>query len=232
MHQHGCVSERGEKGGQGVMKRWFFVFISAAALAGLPRLAGAQMANDVRSPDGARHYAGNVMDDSNAAPVREKVISRYDISPLFVAGNSEGVGGGLQLDASIFALRGSFAYMPLLAAIGETPEGDAESVELVHSYQVNADLLMFFWAPSDHSRIGVSGGYRYSDVLDHGVAWGLQVEADVGERATLVLSLSAAFFPEGNERALDALGNPNEDVDFVYGPSLMSGLGLGVRLPI
>lgn len=215
------------------MKRWVLVLTSAAALAGLPRAAWAQVASDLRPPE-SRHYSGNVVDggSTTAEPVREKVISRYDISPLFVAGNSEGLGGGLQLDASIFALRGSFAYMPLFAGVGENEAGDTESIEVLHSYQVNADLLMFFWAPSAHSRIGVSGGYRYNDVLDHGVAWGLQVEADLAKHTTLFLSLSTAFFPEGNERALDALGNPDEEVDFVLGPSFMSGLGVGLRLPI
>ena len=78
----------------------------------------------------------------------------------------------------------------------------------------------------------MSGGYRYNDVLDHGIAWGLQVEADVAKHATIVLSLSTAFFPDGNERALEALGNPDEKVDFALGPSFMSGLGIGMRLPI
>lgn len=216
------------------MKRWVVMLTSAAALAGLPRVASAQVVTDVRPPEASLHYAGNVVDEgaTTAEPVREKVISRYDISPLFVAGNAEGLSAGLQLDASIFALRGSFAYMPLFAGVGENEAGDAKSVEVLHSYQVNADLLMFFWAPSPHSRIGVSGGYRYNDVLDHGVAWGLQVETDVAKHTTIFLSLSTAFFPEGSERAHDALGNPDEKVDFLLGPSFMSGLGVGVRLPI
>lgn len=216
------------------MKRWVLVLTSAAALAGLPRAASAQVAGDVRPPDANRHYAGNVVDagSTTAEPAREKVISRYDISPLVFAGFAEGVGGGLQLDASIFALRGSFTYMPLIAGVGENSEGDTESVEVLHSYQVNADLLMFLWAPNADARLGVSGGYRYHDVLSHGIGWGLQGEVDVAKHATLVFSLSTSFFPEGNTRALDALGNPNEDVDFVQGPSFMSGVGIGMRLPI
>ena len=216
------------------MKRWALMVLSAGALCGLPRAASAQVATDVRPPEENRHYAGSVVDDSSVAaePVREKVISRYDVSPMVFAGNAEGLGGGLQLDASIFALRGTFAYMPLLAGIGEDEDGSAESIEVLHSYQVNADLLMFFWAPSAASRIGVSGGYRYNGVLNHGIAWGVQVEADVAKHSTIVLSLSTAFFPEGNERALDALGNPDEEVDFVAGPTFQSGIGIGLRLPI
>ncbi len=216
------------------MKRWVLVLTSAAAFAGLPRAASAQVAGDLRPPDVNRHYAGNVVDDGSTAaePVHEKVISRYDVSPLLVAGFAEGVGGGLQLDASIFALRGSFTYMPLIAGVGEDSEGNAESVEALHSYQANADLLMFFWAPSAASRIGVSGGYRYHDVLSHGIGWGLQAEVDVAKHATLVLSLSTSFFPEGNTQALEALGNPDEKVEFLQGPTFMSGLGIGMRLPI
>lgn len=188
----------------------------------------------MRPPDANRHHAGSVVEDGSTGsePVREKVISRYDVSPLLVASFAEGVGAGLQLDASIFALRGSFTYMPVIAGVGEDSDGNAESVEVLHSYQANADLLMFFWAPSAYSRIGVSGGYRYHDVLSHGIGWGLQAEVDVAKHATLVLSLSTSFFPEGNTQALDALGNPDEKVEFVQGPSFMSGLGVGMRLPI
>jgi len=169
---------------------------------------------------------------TETAPVREKTVTRYDISPLFMAGMAHGVGGGLQLNGSVFALRGSFGYMPVFAAIGEDSEGNAEDFKALHSYQANADLLLFFWAPSDHSRIGVSGGYRYNNVLGHGAAWGLEVEADVAKHMTLMLSLSTAYFPEGNERALDALGNPDKSVEFAFGSNFLSGASVGMRLPI
>ena len=169
---------------------------------------------------------------TETAPVQEKTVVRYDISPLFMAGQTHGVGGGLQLDGSVFALRGSFGYMPIFAAIGEDSEGNAEDFEALHSYQANADLLLFFWAPSDHSRIGVSGGYRYNNVLGHGGAWGLEVEADVAKHMTLMLSLSTAYFPDGTERAVDALGNPDEPVEFPFGSTFMSGVSIGMRLPI
>ena len=58
------------------------------------------------------------------------------------------------------------------------------------------------------------------------------LEADVAEHATLLLSLSTSFFPEGRERALDSLGNPEEEVHFPFGANFASGLGLGVRFPI
>src|SRR5690606_4332879 len=124
------------------------------ALVGFPSAARAQSAGDVRPPDANRRYAGNVVDHGTTTqePVREKVVSRYDLSPLVMASFAEGMGGGLQLDASIFALRGSFAYMPLVAGVGEDSNGNAESVEVLHGYQVNTDLLMFFWAPSADAR--------------------------------------------------------------------------------
>lgn len=88
---------------------------------------------DVHPPDANRHYAGNVVDHGNTTqePVREKVVSRYDLSPQVMASFAEGMGGGLQLDASIFAPRGSFAYMPLVAGVGEDSNGNAESVEVL-----------------------------------------------------------------------------------------------------
>jgi len=216
------------------MKRWGLVVTSVALFGGLPRAAWAQVATDVRPPSENVHYAGSVVDagTTSAEPVREKVISRHDISPLVAASFADGVGGGLQLDASIFALRGSFTYMPLIAGVGENADGDTESVEVIHGYQVNADLLLFVWAPRADARIGFSGGYRYHDVLSHGVSWGLQGEVDLAKHATLVLSLSASLFPEGKTRALDALGNPSEKVDFVQDPQFMSGFGVGMRLPI
>ena len=206
----------------------------AAAFFAFAPSALAQTEGDTRSFGNDPAPAGGVADRGTTAtaPVREKTVVRYDISPLFIAGWTTGVGGGLQLDGSVFALRGSFGYAPVFAAIGETPEGDVEDFEVLHSYQANADLLLFFWAPSDHSRIGVSGGYRYSNVLGHGAAWGLEVEADVNDHMTLLLSLSTAYFPDGTERALDALGNPNEPVEFMFGSNFVGGLSIGMRLPI
>jgi hypothetical protein len=166
------------------------------------------------------------------APVREKTLVRNGVSPLVMASWAEGIGAGLQLDASILALRGSFAYAPIPAAIGETSERDEGRLDALHSYQANADLMLFFWAPTDHSRIGLSGGYRYNDVLGHGGSWGLQVEADVAKHAAIFVSLSTSYFPDGESRALDALGNPDEAVSFPFGARFLTGVGVGFRFPI
>jgi hypothetical protein len=216
------------------MKRLASGLALAAALFAVAPSALAQTQGETRSFGDDPAAAGGVADRATAAtpPVREKTVVRNDISPLILAGWAHGVGGGLQLDGSVFALRGSFGYAPVFAEIGETPEGEAEDMEVLHTYQANADLLLFFWAPSDHSRIGVSGGYRYNNVLGHGAAWGLEVEADVSQHATLFLSLSTAYFPEGNNGALDALGNPDEPVEFTFGSNFLSGLSVGMRLPI
>src|SRR6187549_1714127 len=113
----------------------------AASLLAVAPSALAQTESDTRNFGNDPAPAGTVADRGTGAtaPVREKTVARYDISPLFLAGWAHGVGGGLQLDASVFALRGSFGYAPVFAGIGETPEGDVEDVEVLHSYQANAD---------------------------------------------------------------------------------------------
>lgn len=163
---------------------------------------------------------------------REPTVVRNDISPLLIAGNAEGIAGGLQLDGSLFALRGSFGYGPLFATIDETDAGGAKHLDILHTYQINADAILFFWAPTAESRIGFSGGYRYNSVLGQGGSWGLQAEADVGAHTTLMLSVSTAYFPKGPQRARHALGDPDGPIEFAGGARFFSGVGLGVRFPI
>lgn len=216
------------------MKRLASGLALAASLFAMAPSAWAQTQGDTPSFGNDPAGAGGVADRATAAtpPVREKTVVRNDISPLITAGWTTGVGGGLQLDGSVFALRGSFGYAPIFAGIGEDAEGNTEDMEVLHTYQANADLVLFFWAPSARSRIGLSGGYRYNQVFGHGAAWGLEVEADVNEHMTLFLSLQTAYFPDGTERALDALGNPDEPVEFTFGSNFLSGLSVGMRLPI
>lgn len=218
--QHEYKNVTGESPGTGVerkMKRLTSIcFATVALLAWLPSAAAE-------------------IEDKGVQPAeeeREATAVRNDVSPFLIAGNSEGVGGGLQLDGSVFALRGSFGYGPVLALIDDSEAGGDVRLDLLNTYQVNADALLFFWAPSSASRIGFSGGYRYNSVLGQGASWGLQAEADVAEHTTLMLSVSAAYFPDGPRRARETLGNPDGRVTFAGRARYFSGVGLGVRFPI
>src|SRR5690348_3117304 len=117
-----------------------------------------------------------------AAHVQVPALRTHGLSPLVEIGWYDGCVGGLQVDTGAIALRATGGYFPILLLVTERDRpGDFLDVELLHSAQGNADVIWFFHAPSPRSRIGLSLGYHYNSILQHGVGLAFQGEAALAD---------------------------------------------------
>lgn len=139
----------------------------------------------------------------------------------------------MQLDTGAIALRATAGYFPILLLVTERDRpGAFLDVELLHSAQGNADVIWFFHAPSPRSRIGLSLGYHYNSILQHGVGLAFQGEAALSGELVIEYTFGLALFPRGSARARDALGRESVDFNFPFGAGFQGGGGAALRFPL
>jgi hypothetical protein len=149
-----------------------------------------------------------------------------------LAGNADGLAAGVQLDLAQFALRSSLGYFPLVVSVTDpitTDTPDPPRYEFFNTYQVNAEAILFFMTPSATSRLGADLGYRYNSELGHGVAFGGQGEFDLWSSTSVLAMLTFSVFPNGTDRILKKLNEPDKQLNFPFGAGFNGGLGLGLK---
>jgi hypothetical protein len=164
------------------------------------------------------------------APIKDP--NRTGFSPVLVAGNADGLAAGAQLDLGVFALRGTFGYFPLLVSLTDplsSTDPDPPSYEFFHTCQVNVEAMVFFLAPSPKARLGVDAGNRYNSLMGHGIAFGGQGEFDLWSSTSALAMLTLSVYPEGTDRVLSELGDPDKEANFPFGAGFNGGLGLGLK---
>lgn len=175
---------------------------------------------------------GGAFADQAGATESVKDPARTGASAVVLAGNSDGLAAGVQFDVGLFATRASIGYFPLLLSLTDPPgdpQPDSPQFEFFHTYQLNADALMFPLAASAKSRLGLDLGYRYNSRLGHGAAFGGQGEFDLWPSTSVLAMIVFSVFPEGNRRVRAALGEPDKELNFPFGAGLSGGLGLGLK---
>lgn len=162
------------------------------------------------------------------APESPPDPARSGFSPVLLAGWTEGLAAGAQVDLGRFAVRPSVGYLPVFAVLETSDPGEQPDIELLHSYQVNADALWYFASLSSGTRIGAGAGYRYNSVLGHGGSLGGYAEVAVASSVDLLGELTLMLFPQARERLEDELdGGEHVPVNAIVG--LQFGLGLGLK---
>jgi hypothetical protein len=135
----------------------------------------------------------------------------------------DGLGAGGQLRKGALGLRATFAYQPLMFMVDKDP-GDASfgHFHFAHSVQVNVDTLLI----GKDSGKGASLGYRYNDLLGHGVSVAYQSMFDAwGQRFNL--SFPIAYYPEATSRVREQLDiQDNYKINFPFGAGFEFGLGI------
>jgi hypothetical protein len=141
---------------------------------------------------------------------------------LVLLSAADGVGAGGQVRFGIFGLRATLAYQPLMFLVDADP-GDKElgSFEFSNSIQLNADALLV----EPDSGQGGSVGYRFNDVLGHGVSVAYQSMFEAwGQRFSL--SFPVTYYPQGTSRVRERFDiDPDYKVNFPFGAGLQFGVG-------
>lgn len=159
-------------------------------------------------------------------------VERYGFGPLVEIGWYHGVVAGFQLDLGPAALRVSGGYLPIILALASEDEAfdPTPTLEVIHSAQINAEAIAYFWTPTARSRVGFSIGYHYNTVLHHGMTLSFQGEAELAEHVSVYGTFGVAVYFRGDALAGAALDRPDASFSVPFGATVQGGGAAGLIL--
>jgi hypothetical protein len=153
---------------------------------------------------------------------RDPAAGRSRLEGLVLLSAADGVGLGGQFRVGMFGVRGTLAYQPLLFLVDADPADKTfGAFEFSNSIQLNVDTML---VTLDTER-GGSIGYRYNDLLGHGISVAYQSAFDAwGQHFSL--SFPVTYYPAATGRVRDKLGIASDyEINFPFGAGLQFGMG-------
>lgn len=150
----------------------------------------------------------------------EATRSRFEGLVLLSA--ADGVGGGGQWRSGPLGFRATVAYQPLLFLVDADPADKTfGAFEFSNSFQLNVDALLV----GTDTEQGGSLGYRFNDLLGHGISVAYQSAFDAwGEHFSL--SFPVTYYPSATNRVRDQLDiESGYEINFPFGAGLQFGMG-------
>jgi hypothetical protein len=147
---------------------------------------------------------------------------RSRLEALVLLSAADGVGVGGQWRSGVFGLRGTVAYQPLLFLVDADPADKTfGAFEFSNSVQLNFDAML---VTTDTGQ-GGSLGYRFNDLLGHGISVAYQSKFDLwGQHFDL--SFPVTYYPGATGRVRDKLGIDSDyEINFPFGAGLQFGMG-------
>lgn len=164
-----------------------------------------------------------VVDTGQAVEAQARLdAGRKRVDALIMLSAADGVGVGAEVRSGVFGLRGTIAYQPLLFLVDKDPaDKEFGAYKFENSIQLNVDAMLI----GVQSETGGSIGYRFNDLLGHGVTLAYQTAFDMwGEH--FGLSFPVTYYPAASDRVRDRLGiASNYEINFPFGAGLQFGMG-------
>lgn len=137
--------------------------------------------------------------------------------------------GGIYMPDESFGIEITGGYNPLLIGI-EGIGGELSELELLNSYQGNADLLLTPYQTGVGARIGLTAGYKYNSLLEHGLGAGVAVSAELTKRVGFHVLGGVAFFPDGDDQVRGRLSEDSKVVasEFIRNGRFHIGASVGL----
>ena len=149
-------------------------------------------------------------------------LGRSRFEGLVLLSAADGVGGGGQWRSGPLGVRATVAYQPLLFLVDADPADKTfGAFEFSNSFQLNVDALLV----GTDTEQGGSLGYRYNDLLGHGISVAYQSAFDAwGEHFSL--SFPITYYPSATSRVRDRLDiESGYEINFPFGAGLQFGMG-------
>lgn len=140
----------------------------------------------------------------------------------------DGFGGGIRVGDSHVGVHLIAAWQPLIVTGSGTGADPTPIIDVYSTLQANADVYLLVSAPTPRSEVGITAGYKGSNVLGHGA--GLGFYATIGARNSISYFILAGvtWFPRGEDRLREQKSYP-DDYEFLFpGPAFNTGANLGI----
>ena len=146
------------------------------------------------------------------------------------AGFYSGVAAGVQLGTAQYGLHGTFGWLPVLvSAIERGPSSTRSTLKLFSTIQAGADLYALPFRTSAVADIGGSVGYRYNDLLGHGVGFAFQARVDLDATFAIHVIGGLTVYPDGRDRVVRETAGL-ASADFLFGSSFNIAANLGLLI--
>lgn len=143
----------------------------------------------------------------------------------------DGFGAGVRVGDARVGVHVIAAWQPLIVTSNQTTSGGLPAepnIDVYSSVQANADVYVLFSEPTPRSAIGVTAGYKGSNILGHGGGVGFYATIDAHQRVSYFILGGVTWFPRGEDRLRDKKNYP-ADTDFTFpGPAFNTGVNLGI----
>lgn len=213
---------------------------ASSAAATPSNASGAPVVSDTPAPDapieldttlsGATHgqrddaARASVVDSGQAVEAQAPRLDpgRERIDALVVLSAADGVGVGGEWRSGNWGVRGAVTYQPLLFLVDKDPaDKQFGAYKFANSIQLNVDAMLV----GAQSETGGSIGYRYNDLLGHGVTLAYQTVFDMwGEHFGLAFPVT--YYPAATNRVRDRLDIASGyEINFPFGAGLQFGVG-------
>lgn len=140
----------------------------------------------------------------------------------------DGFGAGVRVGDSRVGVHVIAAWQPLIVTWTPSGSPNQPNIDVYSSVQANADVYVLFSEPTPRSAIGITAGYKGSNLLGHGGGVGFYATIDAHERVSYFILGGVTWFPSGEDRLRDKKDYPS-GVDFTFpGPAFNTGVNLGI----
>ncbi len=150
---------------------------------------------------------------------------RHPFALLLHLGPYSGFGAGVAVGTNDVGLRASVGWTPLLLVIDA---GSTVDFQFYSSFQISPDLYVRLLSPRPTTHIGLLGGYRYSSLLGHGLAFGGYAQFGLGRVFDGLISAGFLVYPDGEDRLKREEHLPSGTQFSFPGPSVNFGVSLGL----
>jgi len=160
-----------------------------------------------------------------ATEVPQRSGERRNIGALLHIGPYSGFGAGVTAGTPAVGLRASVGWTPLLLALDQ---GSSIDLKLYSSLQISPDVYVRLFHPRPTTHVGLQGGYRYSTLLGHGLAFGGYAQFGLSRMFDGLISAGFLVFPDGEDQLKREENLPSNAQFSFPGPSVNFGASIGL----
>jgi hypothetical protein len=140
----------------------------------------------------------------------------------------DGFGVGIKVGDSHVGVHVIGAWQPLIVSASGTASDPTPKIDVYSTLQANADIYLLFSEPTPRSAVGVTAGYKGSNILGHGGGIGFYATIDAHKRVSYFIMAGITWFPSGDDRLREKKNYP-ADYDFSFpGPAFNTGANVGI----
>lgn len=161
-----------------------------------------------------------------AATARADSYSLFAVEATF--GVYDGIGAGVRVGDARVGVHLIGAWQPLFVTSQSGDLVPEPRIDVYSTVQANADLYVLFSEPTPRSSIGLTAGYKGSNILGHGGGIGFYATIDAHKQVSYFIMGGVTWFPQGEDRLREKKSIPDDRELTFPGPAFNAGANFGI----